>query len=101
MGDKGKRCDLGRLQAVAHRDLEPRARCRVTRIDNRRLARVAKLAGAPRDPAAGLILHVRLGEVVEPGQPLFTVHAQAAGELAYALTYASAQGEIIAVEESR
>ena len=74
---------------------------RVTRIDNRRLARVAKLAGAPRDPAAGLILHVRLGEVVEPGQPLFTVHAQAAGELAYALTYATAQGEIIAVEESR
>ena len=74
---------------------------RVTRIDNRRLARVAKLAGAPRDPAAGLILHVRLGDTVKPGQPLFTVHAQAAGELDYALAYATAQDEIIAIGESQ
>jgi Thymidine phosphorylase len=74
---------------------------RVTRIDNRRLARVAKLAGAPRNPAAGLVLHVRLGETVEPGQPLFTVHAQAVGELDYALTYATAHGEIITVDETR
>jgi thymidine phosphorylase len=73
----------------------------VTRIDNRRLGRVAKLAGAPRDPAAGLVLHVRLGDTVERGQPLFTVHAQAAGELDYALAYATAQGEIIAVGESQ
>jgi thymidine phosphorylase len=74
---------------------------RVTRIDNRRLARVAKLAGAPRNPAAGLVLHVRLGETVEPGQPLFTVHAQAVGELDYALTYATAHGDIITVDETR
>jgi thymidine phosphorylase len=74
---------------------------RVTRIDNRRLARVAKLAGAPRDPAAGLILHVRLGDLVAGGQPLFTVHAQAAGELEYALDYATSQGEIILVGDPR
>lgn len=77
--------------------LAPRAG-RVARIDNRRLARVAKLAGAPRDPAAGLVLHVRLGQQVDAGQPLFTVHAQAAGELDYALTYATAPGEIITLE---
>ncbi len=73
---------------------------RVVRIDNRRLARVAKLAGAPRDPAAGLVLHVRLDEQVEIDQPLFTVHAQAAGELAYALTYATGHGEIITLEHA-
>jgi thymidine phosphorylase len=72
---------------------------RVVRIDNRRLARVAKLAGAPRSPAAGLVLHVRLGDVVEAGQPLFTIHAQAAGELAYALAYATVQNGIISVAE--
>jgi thymidine phosphorylase len=38
---------------------------------------------------------VRLGEAIEPGQPLFTVHAEAAGELDYALRYATAQGEIV------
>lgn len=71
---------------------------RVTRIDNRRLARVAKLAGAPKSPAAGLVLHAPLGSVVEPGQPLFTVHAEAPGELEYALSYACAGPVIVVVE---
>ncbi|MCP6757153.1 thymidine phosphorylase, partial [Klebsiella pneumoniae] len=56
-------------------------------MDNRRLARIAKLAGAPRAPAAGLDLHVRLNERVETGQPLFTLHAETPGELAYALAF--------------
>ncbi len=56
-------------------------------IDNRRLARIAKLAGAPDAKAAGLELHVRLGDRVENGQPLFTVHAETPGEFAYALDY--------------
>jgi len=68
---------------------------RVSRIDNRRLARVAKLAGAPSDPSAGLVLHVRLGSLVAPGDPLFTVHAESVGALAYALGYATAYGDII------
>lgn len=72
---------------------------RITRIDNRRLARVAKLAGAPKSPAAGLVLHTPLGAAVEPGQPLFTVHAEAPGELEYALSYACTGPEIVAVEE--
>ncbi len=69
----------------------------VTAIDNRRLARVAKLAGAPRAPAAGLELHAPLGAAVEQGQPLFTVHAEAPGELAYALAYVQAQPSIVRV----
>jgi thymidine phosphorylase len=72
---------------------------RITKIDNRRLARVAKLAGAPRDPAAGLRLHVRLGESVDLGQPLLTVHSEAAGEVEYALRYATS-GEIFAIGEA-
>ena len=69
-------------------------------IDNRRLGRVAKLAGAPHDPAAGLELHVRLGDRVTPGQPLYTVHAAAPGELDYALAYAESADGIIGVEEA-
>ena len=69
----------------------------VTAIDNRRLARVAKLAGAPRAPAAGLDLHAPLGTAVEQGQPLFTVHAEAPGELAYVLAYVQAQPSIVRV----
>lgn len=59
----------------------------VTGIDNRRLSRVAKLAGAPDAPAAGLVLHVSLGDRVERGMPLFTLHSEARGELAYAKDY--------------
>jgi thymidine phosphorylase len=69
----------------------------VTTIDNRRLARVAKLAGAPLSPAAGLELHAPVGAVVGRGQPLFTVHAEATGELAYALDYVAARPPIVHV----
>jgi len=72
---------------------------RVIRIDNRRLARVAKLAGAPRDSTAGLVLHARVGARIEVGHPLFTVHAESVGELNYALAHAREAGEIIVIEE--
>jgi len=71
----------------------------VIAIDNRRLARIAKLAGAPKAVCAGIDLHVRLGEVVERGQPLFTLHAATPGELAYALEYATSQAEAVHVME--
>jgi thymidine phosphorylase len=72
---------------------------RVTKIDNRRIAKLAKLAGAPEAQAAGVELHVRTGDIVSAGQPLCTVHAAAPGELAYALAYAVANLEIIVVQE--
>jgi thymidine phosphorylase len=70
---------------------------RVAAFDNRRLAKAAKLAGAPHDAAAGIELHVRLGERVEIGQRLFTLHAESPGELAYALSYLQGIGDVIAV----
>ncbi len=62
--------------------------------------RLAKLAGAPTAPAAGLDLHVRVGDRVIQGQPLFTVHAEAPGELAYALDYLATQNGIVMLEQA-
>jgi len=59
----------------------------VDSIDNRLLAKVAKLAGAPADPAAGLEIHVKLGDSVEHDTPLLTVHAENSGELNYAVEF--------------
>lgn len=73
---------------------------RVAAIDNRLLARVAKLAGAPDAKAAGLELHVRLGDAVGNGQPLFTIHAEGTGELAYALDYVASKPTIIEVNRT-
>ena len=85
----------------------PRAPCRrvveapesgwVASIDNRRLATAAKLAGAPRAQAAGLVLHARLGDRVEKGQPLFTLHAQTPGELDYAAVYVADHPSLVAL----
>lgn len=69
-------------------------------IDNRRLARVAKLAGAPEDKAAGLEIHVRVGELATEDQPLYTIHAESPGELNYALEYAGANSGIVAIARS-
>ncbi len=60
-------------------------------VDNRRIARIAKLAGAPRQKLAGIRLMVRVGDHVDQGQPLYELHAETPGELDYALAYANAQ----------
>ena len=70
----------------------------VTAIDNRRIARVAKLAGAPADKVAGVDLHTPVGTHLEKGAPLFTVHAHSPGELDYALGYLEEQDGIIDIE---
>jgi thymidine phosphorylase len=67
-------------------------------IDNRRIAQVAKLAGAPQSRSAGVDLHVRLGQRVERGAPLYTIHAEAPGELDYALAFANHHPDILRVE---
>lgn len=73
---------------------------RVISIDNRQLARLAKLAGAPKDKAAGLVLHTPLNTLVESGQPIFTIHAESKSELNYALSALELNPEIIQLEAS-
>ncbi|MCC2636445.1 MAG: putative thymidine phosphorylase [Moraxellaceae bacterium] len=73
---------------------------RVANIDNRVLARIAKLAGAPQSVAAGVDLHVDLDDWVERGQPLFSIHAQAPGELRYARAFQAEHPNVILVEEA-
>jgi thymidine phosphorylase len=67
-------------------------------INNRKLSRLAKLAGAPDDAAAGVVLHAHLGEVIVAGAPLVTIHAEAPGQLDYALDYARANTDMFEIE---
>ncbi len=60
----------------------------VTAIDNLLIARTARLAGAPLDKGAGLYLHRKLGERVEQGEKLFTIHAEYPADFQFALNYA-------------
>jgi thymidine phosphorylase len=47
----------------------------VAAIDCYRLARIARLAGAPMDKGAGIDLFCKLGDRVRAGQPLYRIHA--------------------------
>ena len=71
----------------------------VAMLNNRVISRLASLAGAPSAPAAGISMHVRLGDVVDLGQPLMTLHAEAMGELEYALDFYHAHPQILHIEE--
>jgi thymidine phosphorylase len=56
----------------------------VVGIDNLRLARVARLAGAPQVQDAGVWLARKLGDSVQPGDLLYRVHARYDADLDFA-----------------
>jgi thymidine phosphorylase len=72
----------------------------VSAIDNRRIAKIAKLAGAPDAWAAGVERHKWVGEKVEAGEPLYTIHAETPGELEYALAFAAVNDSTFTVRAS-
>ena len=70
----------------------------VISIDNRKMARVAKLAGAPKKPLAGVLLFVSLNKTVGTGDLLYEIHAENQGELNYVLEYVHDQVNIIQIQ---
>lgn len=70
---------------------------KVVEIDNRNLSLVAKLAGAPHDPAAGIEFFSKQGTVVEKDQVLYRIHAVSKGELDYAINFAKSMPDIIKI----
>ncbi|WP_068804097.1 thymidine phosphorylase family protein [Thauera phenolivorans] len=56
----------------------------VTAIDNLQLARIARLAGAPKVPGAGVDLMCKQGDTVKRGQPLYEVRAAFPADLEFA-----------------
>lgn len=73
---------------------------RLQAFDNRRLAKVAKLAGAPLGRTAGVVCRRRVGDWIESGTPLFWIHAESMGERDYALRYANAHPDILQLESA-
>ncbi|MDP1909575.1 MAG: thymidine phosphorylase family protein, partial [Hyphomicrobium sp.] len=53
-------------------------------MDNLRLARMARLAGAPQVKGAGIDLFIKLGDPVKKGETLYRIHAQFEADLEFA-----------------
>lgn len=62
----------------------------VQAIDNLRLARIARLAGAPQLPGAGADLLKKLGDPVRRGDVLYRIHAEVEADLVFARRLADA-----------
>lgn len=72
----------------------------IMEIDNRNLAIIAKLAGAPYDAASGIEFYAKIGSHVEKGQPLYRINAMRKGSLEYAINYAKTIHQLINIRRS-
>lgn len=81
------------------REIKAQQSGKIIEIDNRHIARIAKLAGAPNAKASGVEMLVKLNFTVEKGQPLFIIHSETKGELDYALEFIKLDHTIIQIEE--
>jgi thymidine phosphorylase len=61
----------------------------VRAIDNYRLARIARLAGAPIAKGAGIDLLRKVGEQVKAGEPLYRIHAALDADFGFATEMAA------------
>ena len=59
----------------------------VGRMDNISLMKAARVAGAPKDRGAGLVLHKKTGDRVRKGDALLTLHAERGWKLEQAIRY--------------
>jgi len=75
---------LGRL---VHEVAAPRDGV-VQAIDCFRISRIARLAGAPNDPGAGMLLLRKVGEPVRKGEPLCRIHSCEASDFSFAVEQA-------------
>jgi AMP phosphorylase len=82
----GKDIDPESLQpcALGHVYKAPKAGV-IASLDNVSIARIARMAGAPRDACTGIMLHKHCGDSVRKGEPIFTIYARSREKLNYAV----------------
>lgn len=83
MRAQGPPPQVATLGPLVH-DIAAPATGHVSAIDCHRIARIARLAGAPMDKGAGIDLFCKVGAKVAAGQPLYRIHAAAPAGLTYA-----------------
>ncbi len=56
----------------------------ISEISNKRMSKVARMAGSPADNGAGIFLYKHINEQVKKNEKLFTIYAETKEKLAYA-----------------
>jgi thymidine phosphorylase len=84
MAAQGQPPARGEIGALVH-DVVASRDGRVSAIDCYKIARIARLAGAPNDKGAGIDLFKKVGDPVERGEPLYRIHAGLAADFRFAV----------------
>ena len=67
----------------------------IASVDNKRIVKVARAAGAPKDKGAGVMLHKKGGQHVKAGEPLFTIYAEKEWKLSQAIELAMREPPLV------
>ena len=70
---------------------------KVNTIDNRKISRVAQLAGAPHNPGAGVYLVHHVNDDIEKGQLLLRIYAESQESLSFATRYCLENLDVIRI----
>lgn len=54
---------------------------KVRELNNASIAKIARVAGSPIDPDAGLFIHTHIGQKVKKGDPLITIYARSKAKM--------------------
>lgn len=65
---------------------------KVKAIENKTIAHLARIAGAPKDPTAGLYIHKKIGDMVKKGEALYTIYSNNKERLDYTIQFAKNNG---------
>lgn len=68
---------------------------KIKKIDNKKITKVARIAGAPTDKAAGIYLHKKLYDRIKKNETLFTIYSESKDRLEYAKKFSES---IITIE---
>jgi AMP phosphorylase len=71
-----------------HAEVRAKERGRVLWIKTEGIVQVARAAGTPKEPSAGILLHAKLGDAVAKDEVLFEVYAERPSKLESALALA-------------
>lgn len=63
----------------------------ISEIDNKKINKIARLAGAPKDKEAGIYLYKHLNENVKRGEAIFTIYSENKEKLEYARLFLKKQ----------
>lgn len=58
---------------------------RISHVDNKKISKIARAAGAPKDQGAGIIMHCEMGDKVNVGDTLFEIIAESEEKLSFAI----------------